>query len=183
MSNNRGGNGTLRNIRASLLDDTGLDYDTEERNILVHGLEKAVDTFLQKKSKAFTGWVVTDIQVHSDVVVLNLGNSDGMLHEITQKHFDDVRKYLRGFELQLPVHNTFDHKSRSARETHQCFLEYNIEKGEKNYARARTIKIVLVSLLIVLVILFCGVLGIFFKHTEHDSLRLGPLWRILYPDF
>ena len=172
------------------MDEVSFDYDVREREKLANALESAVKSFLNPPkrgntgmAKHFLGWTVTLSEVDSEDIRIHLGSPDGVAREITADHFDEVRRYLPFFTLRLPVHNNIDSKTRSPRLTQQCYLEYNVKRGESAFGRTRIVKIALWFVLIGLAILFMGVFGLFVKHTEQDSARLGPIWRILSPDY
>ena len=169
---------SLRQRRTSVIDEAMLEYDTEERKLLIHELERAVVRFLDQEAKHFQGWTLLKVEADSTHVFFHLTSPDGMVHDITSNHFTEVKTYLPQFNLNLPVHNVMNVPTRSASITQQCYLDYDIERGTRAFSRKRLLKIVLWILLILFFILFVILLASFFKHTEHDSSRFGPIWKL-----
>jgi hypothetical protein len=169
---------SLRQRRTSVIDEAMLEYDTEERTLLIQELEKAVTRFLGQEATHFRGWTLSKVEADSTHVFFHLTSPDGIDQDITSNHFMEVKTYLSQFNLNLPVHNAMNGPTRSAKITQQCYLDYDIERGNRLFSRKRFKKIFLWILLIFSFILFVILLTTFLKHTEHDSSRLGPLWKL-----
>jgi len=173
----------LRKRRTSVLDEAILDYDAQERTLLINGLENGIKWFLAHQANAFRGWSIVRTEVNSTHASFHLGTHDGLAREIGSEHFAEVARKLPGFSLRLSVHHGVDDATRSSRLVQKCFLEYDIAQGTRSYGRKRIQNVVLASLLMCLIILFLVLLAMFVKHTEHDSSRLDPVWRVLFPGF
>jgi len=157
-----------------------MNYDTQERSILVDGLETAVSIFLKKDTRVFQGWVVLKTEVDSTKVYMRLGSPTGIPVSITSAHFAEVAKYLPMFTLSLPIHNLLDNSTQSARLAQECFLEYDIHSGNSAYKKQKAVKKTLIVLLILFLISTVIVCTLFLKHTEHDSSRFGTIWKLLF---
>ncbi len=171
-----------RSHRTSLLNEGKLEYDRGERGVLVISLETAVKHFLENETVRFKGWYISETVTDANAAFFYLEASSGVNQEISLDHFAEVKRNLPLFVLKLPVSNVLDTATKSSRAVRKCYLEYDISLGSKVFSRSRIKKIVLRILLVILLFALLVLGALFFKHTEHDSSRLAPLWRGFSPD-